>query len=232
MACDGRVGPTGLTSLGAGVATTVLDGGVFYIGLDVFGIYVDGEFVDGPVITALRAAFEQATAYDAAILDLRANPGGYVTIYVELAAWVSAEPILLYSCRNKVGPGPDDFTDRYDYYSTPDGSLQFDGKLAIFASARSFSAADFTTQWMGATGAGRARVFGAPTGGGFGSGPATPLGQGWNAAMNNLECVNAEGVPLEGNAPPVDQPVSYTRQDIIDGVDTIVEAARAWALLP
>ena len=157
---------------------------------------------------------------------MRANPGGYVSIYVELAAGVSAEPIGLYRCRSKVGPGRNDYTERFEFYSEPDGDLQFNGRLAVLASARSFSAADFTTQWLGATGAGRARVFGAPTGGGFGSGPATDLGDGWTAAINNFDCINAAGEPLEGNPPPVDVPVTYTREDLAAGVDTVVEAAR------
>jgi C-terminal processing protease CtpA/Prc len=225
--CDGRVGPDDTEVLGPSVSARVLEGDIYFIRLDSFGTYDNaGTFVDQPVIAALTEAFTRAQTHHAVMLDLRNNPGGYVTIYMALAGWLFPEPTELFQCRNKQGPGRMDFGQTFVQTSTPDTTLQMDRTMAVLVSPTSFSAADFTPAWLKQTR--RARLFGAPSGGGFGGANPVTINARWTVGINSTFCSDLQGTPLEGNPPPVDQPVQQTRVDARAGVDTVVEAARTW----
>src|SRR5690606_18259290 len=146
---------------------------------------------------ALREAFEQADDHAGVILDLRGNPGGYVSIYMALAGWLFPEPTPLFRCRNKTGPGHDDHGPPFTQTSMPDLTLQVEAPLAVLVDARSFSAADFTPMWIQANG--RGVIVGAPTGGGFGNGNAgSGIADGYALGVNDILCEDLEGRLLEG----------------------------------
>jgi C-terminal processing protease CtpA/Prc len=112
---------------------------------------------------------------------------------------------------------------------SPDAALSVGLPVVVLTSATSFSAADFTPMFLGATG--RARVMGRPTGGGFGSGNGEPLGAD-TIAYSNILCEDLDGAFLEGHPPEVDLPLEYAPEDLAAGRDTLIEAARQRLLAP
>lgn len=225
--CDGRIEPPGLIDYGAGVRAGPLRGGAFYIWFPFFGSFdAGGALVDGPILVALRRAMEDARAARGLVLDLRSNGGGYPSVYTALASWLYSEETPLFGCRNKTGPGPDDFGRPYTLTAFPDPALTYAGPVAVLVNARTFSAGDFTSGFLGWTG--RAATFGEPSGGGFGSAGAVDPGNGWTVGVNTTECFDLDGTLREGNPPPVDVPVGATPEAAIDGVDAVLEAALDW----
>lgn len=225
--CDGRIEPPGLVGYGAGVRAGPVRGGVFYLWFPFFGSYdADGALVDGPILDALRRAMEDAREARGLVLDLRSNGGGYVSVYTALASWLYSEETPLFGCRNKTGPGPDDFGQPYTLTAVPDPTLTYAGPVAVLVNARTFSAGDFTSGFLGWTG--RAAIFGEPSGGGFGSAGAVDPGNGWSVGVNNTECFDLDGTLREGNPPPVDVAVHTTAEAALVGVDSVVEAAIDW----
>ncbi len=228
LPCDGRIGLPDEVERGPEVTTAVTEGDVLLVRLARFGTF-EAEFVDGPVLDALRDAFEEASDHAGVILDLRGNPGGYVTIYMALASWLFPDPTVLFRCRNKSGPGHDDHSAPFEQTSDPDPTLQYAGPLAVLVDARSFSASDFTSMWVHETG--RGVTVGAPSGGGFGNGSgAEGVAEGYSLGVSDILCENLDGDLLEGNPPPVDIPVELDPEDVRAGVDTVVVAAEAWVL--
>lgn len=227
LACDGRLPPVGLSDYGAGVVGGPVQGGVFYLYFPFFGSYDESfQLIDGPILEALRSAFTDALDAPGIVLDLRANGGGYVTVYAALASWLYPDVTDLFTCRNKTGPGPDDFGPSYPLTAFPDPTLNYPGPVAVLTSPRSFSAADFTPGFLSWTG--RALTFGEPTGGGFGSGGGGPIDNGWSVGVNTTECADLDGNLLEGGPPPVDVPVTLVAADAAAGVDSVIAAAVAW----
>lgn len=228
LSCDGRIGLPDEQELGPEVSTAVTEGDVLLIRLARFGTY-DPEFVDGPVLDALREAFERADDHAGVILDLRGNLGGYVSLYMALASWLFPEPTPLFRCRTKDGPGHEDHGAPFEQIAEPDPSLQVEAPLAVLVDARSFSASDFTAMWIQATG--RGVTVGAPSGGGFGNGTlGDPVAEGYTLGVNDILCEALEGQLLEGHPPAVDIPVEQDPADARDGIDTIIAAAEAWVL--
>lgn len=224
VSCDGRLEPPQLVDYGAGVRGGVLRGGVFYMWFPFFGSFdADGALVDGPILGALRSAFEDAQSAAGLVIDLRTNGGGYPSVYTAIASWLYGEERRLFSCRNKTGPDRDDFGPVYPITTFPDPSLDFGGPVAVLVNARTFSAGDFTSGFLGWTG--RAIALGEPSGGGFGSAGSVELGNGWGVGVNNTECFDLDGTPREGNPPPVDITVGLTAEAAIAGEDPVIEAA-------
>jgi len=232
LACDGRVGPAEpLVDHGFGVYSTLLSGDVLYIRLSMFGGKgADQEFVDQPVIDLLRALVEQAKTRAGLMLDLRANPGGFPSVYMALASWFFPDARELFQCRSKNGPGHEDHGAWWSMISDPDAELQYQGPLAVLVSARTMSAGDFSSAFLHLSG--RAKTFGAPSGGGFGNANSADLDPSWSIGFNDILCADLDENLLEGHPPPVDTPVSYTVDDIRAGHDTVIESARAWLTAP
>lgn len=208
-----------------GITSKVLASNALYVHLPAFGGYEGDEFVDGPFIEVLRDLFEDAQGRAGLILDLRGSTGGYPSVYLALASWLFEAPTPLFRCKNHVGPGHDAHDFGFVVQSTPDPTLHYAGKVAVLTDARTFSAGDFTSAWMRSTG--RARTFGAPSAGGFGSGDGGPEGQ-FYLGVNRILCEDLDGTLLEGNPPPVDVPRGFERSEIAAGVDGVIAEADAW----
>ncbi len=225
--CDGRIEPAGLADYGAGVRAGRLGDDAFYIWFPFFGSFdARGALVDGPILESLRSAMRDALDAPGLVLDLRSNGGGYPSVYTALASWLYFEETPLFGCRNKIGPGRDDFGQPYTLTAFPDPSLGFDGPVAVLINARTFSAGDFASGFLGWTG--RAATFGEPSGGGFGSAGTVDAGEAWSVGVNTTACFDLEGTLREGNPPPVDFPVGPTAAAAAEGRDAVIEAALDW----
>jgi C-terminal processing protease CtpA/Prc len=228
LACDGRIGPVeALVDHGYGVLSAVLAGDVLYVRLTMFGGYdANQQFVDEPVIEILRGLVQDAGSRTGLLLDLRANGGGYPSVYMALASWFYAGAEELFQCRSKTGPGHEDHGPWWSMISAPDPELQYQGALAVLVSPRTMSAGDFSSAFLHLSG--RANTFGAPSGGGFGNANSADLDANWRIGFNDILCADLDGNLLEGHPPPVDHPVVYAVDDLVAGKDTVIESARAW----
>jgi hypothetical protein len=75
------------------------------------------------------------------------------------------------------------------------------------------------------------RVFGKPSNGAFTSSDTPSLGEGWHFSRATGSGYLVDGhVYLAHTGAPVDEEVWLTREDVIEGRDTVVEAAKAWIL--
>jgi C-terminal processing protease CtpA/Prc len=226
LRCDSLVGVKGTTELAYGILHRTL-GKVLYIRLPMFGGYdAQGNFISQPVVDELRKAFALAANHEGLLLDLRANPGGSPAVYVAIASWLFAQTTTLFRCSDKTGPGHADLGAPWAMTASPDATLNYSGPMALLVSPTTFSAGDFASYFLQATG--RARTFGAPSGGGFGNGNSKALGQSWTLGFNNIFCVDLEGKALEGQPKPVDEPLRYSVADLKVGKDTLIEAASSW----
>jgi C-terminal processing protease CtpA/Prc len=205
----------------------VLPGNVLYVRLPRFwGVDDQGDWVYEPLIAILRQLFVRGQDSAGVILDIRANPGGFPQIHLAMADWLFPQPTDLFSCRWKSGNGHSDLGDPVLYTSVPDAAFQMTRPLAVLANARSASCADFTSGWMHTTG--RGKTFGAASSGAFGQDMQSTDLAGWTLHYSDILCSDMAGNVLEGHPPAPDFPVSYTAADIRQGVDTVIEAARAW----
>jgi C-terminal processing protease CtpA/Prc len=227
LRCDGVVGVDQPTKRSHGILEKTLDGDVLYVYLPLFGGYdTQGNFIVQPVIDELRKVFTTAPARKGVILDLRANGGGSPQVYMALASWLYKQATTLFYCHDKSGTGHRDFKPKWPMTSSPDATLQYDGPLAVLVSSTTFSAGDFTSYFLQATG--RAKTFGAASGGGFGSGNSNKLDASWTLGFNSIYCLDLDGKALEGHPPAPDVPVVYAPADLAAGTDTVIEEALAW----
>jgi C-terminal processing protease CtpA/Prc len=217
LRCDGRV-PPDVDDRGAGLEWTVLDD-VGYAWFPFLGSTdATGAFVAEPLQAALRETLRDATGLEGLILDLRANGGGYPAVYSDLASWLFQEQTTLFFGEDALGR-------RTPFTVFPDPTLQLDLPVAVLVSERSFSAADFTSGFLIQTG--RARAFGQPSGGGFGSGGVATVGD-YTLGVNTYFALDLDGVPLEGAPPAVDEALRPSPADLVRGRDTVLEAALTW----
>jgi len=227
LPCDGRVGPVSPRTHVFGVLSAELPGDVLYIFLPAFGVFdASGRFVTAPLIEELRGLFASAAQRRGVILDLRGNGGGAADVYLALSSWLYGEETLLFACQFKEGPGHLDLGPPRGMLAEPDATLHFDGPLAVLTNALSFSSSDFTAAFLQQTG--RAKLFGASSGGGFGNAAQVRVDPAWRLTINDILCADATGRLLEGAPPEVDFPVSYLPEDLMAGHDAVIEAARAW----
>jgi len=216
--CDTRTPPP-VQRLPGGLEWARLDGDVGYVWFPFFGSFnEEGRLVEQPLQGELRRVLSENRDIEALVIDLRANGGGYPAIYFDLASWLFQEPTRLFEGGfSRGGLQPVEVS--------PDRDLQLDVPVAVLVDARSFSAADFTAQWLIQTG--RARSFGQPSGGGFGSSGIYTQAD-VIVAVNDYLAVGLDGAFLEGNPPPVDVVVWPRASDLAAGRDTVLEAALDW----
>lgn len=221
--CDGRPAMDLTPAPGEVSWTRLADGEILYVTFPFFGAYdASGRFVEEPMRSTLRQVFADNTDASGIVLDLRGNGGGYASIYFDLAGWLYAEPTVLFYNGAPLRTGGEAFAFR----ASPDPELSFaEVPVAVLTDETSFSAADFTAGFLIQTG--RARAFGQPTGGGFGSGDGGVVGA-YTLGINTFYALDRDLQPWEGRPPPVDEPVTPSADDLAAGDDAVLREALAW----
>ncbi|MEL6345887.1 MAG: S41 family peptidase [Myxococcota bacterium] len=218
MRCDGRTPPL-TQGFDGGLEWARLAGDIGYLYFPFFGSTgSDGVFQAEPLQSSVRAVLADNDDIRGLVLDLRANGGGFPSIYFALASYLYDEQTTLFF-------GGDGNGNLFPQVATPDPELQLDVPVAVLVSARAFSAADFTSGFLIQTG--RARAFGQPSGGGFGGGGVATFGD-YTLGVNTYAAYDLNEQPYEGNPPPVDEPLRPRRADLALGRDTILDAALEW----
>jgi carboxyl-terminal processing protease len=178
-----------------------------------------------PILPELERAFEAVRHCDGIVLDLRGNPGGVAGMVMGVSGYFMEERrplgrLITRSSELRLVSMPRRVT------TAGKATTPYSGRLALIVDGQSMSTSEIFA--AGLQEAGRARVFGEPSGG-----QALPA---MMARLPNQDVlmyvfanlVTPEGVRIEGRGVIPDQPAPLRRQDLLEGRDTPLEAALDW----
>lgn len=157
------------------------------------------------------------------IFDIRNNGGGTLTTVETIASRFTDERILSGYIRHKTGPGHDDFSDFYPTYLDPSERVHYTGRIALLTNRSVFSAANNFVSVMRLLP--QVTTVGDRTGGGSGLPFSSELPIGWSVRFSASPIYNAAKEHTEFGIDP-DVKSSMTLEDMLRGVDTIIEDAR------
>jgi hypothetical protein len=157
------------------------------------------------------------------IFDIRNNGGGTLTTVETIASRFTDERILSGYIRHKTGTGHDDFSDFYPMYLDPSERVRYTGRIALLTNRSVFSAANNFVSVMRLLP--QVTTVGDRTGGGSGLPFSSELPIGWSVRFSASPIYNAAKEHTEFGIDP-DVKSSMTLEDMLLGVDTIIEDAR------
>jgi len=180
-------------------------------------------------MTAVDKPFEQALdrfrSADGIVIDLRGNPGGLAAMIMGIAGHFVADRATLGVMRTRDSELRFAVNPRL-VNSVGERVTPYAGPLAILVDGMTGSASECFAGGMQSLG--RARVFG-----------QTSMGQALPALFDRLpngdvlihawgDFVTGTGVRIEGRGVVPDEPVATTREDLLGGRDSTLEAALGW----
>ncbi|GAB6009744.1 S41 family peptidase [Dysgonomonas reticulitermitis] len=190
---------------------------------DNIGYIYYGSFSSGIGEANINQVLDRMAVCDGIILDIRDNGGGLLTNSDKLASHFFNQKTLVGYIMHKTGKGHDDFSKPYEIYVEPSDGVKFQKKVVLLTNRSCYSAAnDFVNSMRYAP---NVTIVGDRTGGGSGLPFSSELPNGWSIRFSASPILDAEKNHTEfGIDPNVD--VDMTDEDIIKGVDTIIERAR------
>jgi carboxyl-terminal processing protease len=152
------------------------------------------------------------------VIDLRGNPGGIGAMAMGMAGWLvkqSGERLGVMYMRGAT----------LNFFINPRAEA-FEGPVAVLVDGSSASTSEIFAG--GLKDLGRARIFGTRTAAAALPSVITrlPNGDGFQYAVANY--ISQGGKPLEGNGLVPDVEVKLTREALLAGHDTVVDAALDW----
>jgi len=177
------------------------------------------EFLDLPrIIPAFGKAIQECAQCDGLIIDIRGNPGGIGGMAMGMAGW------LIDRANQRLGTmymrGA-----TLNFIVNPRANA-YTGPVAILVDGTSASTSEIFAG--GLQDLHRARIFGTRTAGAALPSVITrlPNGDGFQYAVANY--ISAGGRALEGNGVTPDVQVKLTREGLLEGHDSILDAALQW----
>lgn len=201
----------------AGLKYRVLDDNVGYIRCETFEtLFGDGNLYE--VMSYLAPC-------DGLIVDIRHNGGGMLTAAEKLASLFVNQRTCGGYMRHKTGPGHGDFSEPQPLWIELFASLRWQKPVAVLTNRRTFSAANSFAMYM--HGLSGVALIGDRTGGGAGMPFSSELPNGWGVRFSACPMYDRDMNCTEMGIDP-DVKVDISAEDYARGVDTIIEAARAW----
>jgi hypothetical protein len=179
-------------------------------------------FMEGISQTHLDYLMARAEGLTGVIIDVRSNGGGDLGNAQRLAARFVEEGYVYGQVRIKNGACEDCFSSWTDLTVPSVSGPKFLGKVVVLTDRASYSSTTYFAQMMRQNPS--AVLVGSPTGGGGGTPVYGELPNGWIYRFSSTQAVNVEGEHLEIGI-PVDYEVQLDPQDVVDGVDSIIEFA-------
>lgn len=189
-------------------------------------------------VERLRVAIEPVKNAPGIVWDARSNTGGSAEVALAIVAGFPGAKSGVVSKGFKRVPGSSPFAygtapiSTYSYSLTAGGPLAHAGKVAVLVDGLTYSAGDFFAHASRHNSS--AIVVGRPSAGAFGYGgnAATKVSgpPDFSFTVDGMKSVDANGKPLDGTSIVPDLAVEYDPADLVEGVDTVLEAA-AKALL-
>ncbi len=158
------------------------------------------------------------------IIDIRNNGGGMLTVAEKLASRFTNEELLVGYMQHKSGKGHNDFSEREKQTLKPSSNIRWQKQVFLLTNRGVFSAANEFVKYMKECP--NVTVIGDHTGGGAGMPFSSELPNGWGVRFSACPMFDKDGVSTESGIDP-DIYCSLTDEDILRGVDTIIEKARS-----
>lgn len=201
----------------SGLKYRVLDDNIGYIRCETFETF----FGDGNLYEIMN----YLAPCDGLIVDIRHNGGGMLTAAEKLASLFVDQRTCGGYMRHKTGPGHGDFSEPQPLWIEPFASLRWQKPVAVLTNRRTFSAANSFAMYM--HGLPGVALIGDRTGGGAGMPFSSELPNGWGVRFSACPMYDRDMKCTEEGIDP-DVKVDISAEDYARGVDTIIEAARAW----
>ncbi len=174
-------------------------------------------------VDAIEEALDDLSGVRAMIVDVRANEGGWDTVALDVAQHFAGPRSLAWSKQRRNGPGHLDFGAPEDWYVEASDGDAFDGPVVVLTSRGTFSAAEtFTLAMRVRT---NVEVVGERGSGHFSDLVEQTMPAGWSLELSGERYRAADGEIYETTGVPVDLAVAFDRAALVNGTDTMLEAA-------
>ncbi|MCD8305897.1 MAG: S41 family peptidase [Prevotella sp.] len=158
------------------------------------------------------------------IIDIRSNGGGSLTTAKNLAERFTNEKILGGYIQHKTGTGHNDFSPLEAQYLEPSQRMHWQKQVFVLTNRGVYSAANEFVMYMRQCP--NVTIVGDKTGGGAGLPFNNELPNGWGVRFSACPTYDAAGNCIEHGIDP-DVEVGISDDDALNGLDTIIETARA-----
>ncbi|MDR0798423.1 MAG: S41 family peptidase [Dysgonamonadaceae bacterium] len=201
--------------IASGMRYKVLDDNIGYIR------YAD--FSSGLGESNLDYVIEAFGLCDGIIIDVRNNGGGLLSNSDRFAARFFNQRDTVGYIRHKTGKGHNDFSAPYPVSIEPSTRLRYQKPVIVLTNRSCFSATnDFVNAMRRAP---TVTILGDKTGGGSGLPFNSELPNGWSVRFSACPMLDAAMRQIEFGIEP-DVPVDLRKEDLLEGKDTMIEAAR------
>ncbi len=201
--------------IASGMSYRILDDNIGYV-------YI-GSFADAIGTGNIDEVLLYLAPCQGLIIDVRNNGGGMLTEAEKVAARFCNESTLVGYIRHKTGPGHNDFSRMKEQWIEPSSGLRWQKKVCVLTNRGVFSAANEFVKFMKRMP--HCTVIGDTTGGGSGMPFSSELPNGWAVRLSACPMYDVNLNSTEHGIAP-DRPVSLTDDDILQGCDALIEAAR------
>ena len=158
------------------------------------------------------------------ILDIRGNGGGNLDNETKLASRFTNEKVLVGYRSHKTGTGRNDFSSLEPEYITPSKGVRWQKPCVVLTNRSCYSAANTFVRDMKQMPL--VTVMGDQTGGGSGLPFSSELPIGWSVRFSASPSFDVQKQQIEFGIAP-DIPCSLDPEKAAQGIDTIIERARA-----
>lgn len=159
------------------------------------------------------------------IIDIRDNGGGLISNAEKIASRFFEQKTQVGYIMYKTGKGHNSFSEPYPRYISSSSRIKYQKNVAVLTNRSCYSAANDFVNAM--TYAPNVTIIGDKTGGGSGLPFSSELTNGWSVRFSSSPMLNAEKKQIEFGIDP-DIKVDMTDDDMVKGLDTIIETARTF----
>jgi hypothetical protein len=159
------------------------------------------------------------------ILDVRDNSGGNLSNVEKLASRFTEKKFISAYIQHKNGPGHNDFSKPFPIYVNPSSRTRYSKPVVVLTNRTCYSATNAFVSTMRQLP--NVTIMGDRTGGGSGFPMNSILPNGWIVRFSSCPTYNSDMELTESGIDP-DIAVSMKDEDILKGLDTILEKARSF----